>query len=198
MKIISTLNKFLFWVLLLGAFAATITAQTDESDYAFVIFDTTVTQTGVETSDKHPQERRIYVSNIVAFPNSDPALFRRASKVADDYFTATVVDPMKVKGILHQYYDDAIHINNSVVFRLDTKADVEEVRGKALEGFKEQNANVFTFTWIRDAAAGGLEMSKPVLVQHKSTQPLFGTVDSKMTVETGPTPKTPKKRPGTK
>ena len=195
MKDFTKILPVIFAILLVGVSAKLSTARAvDEPNYAFVVFETTVTQKGVETSDAHPEERRFYVSNIVAFPASDQALFRRAAKVAADYFIAAVVEPMKAKGILHQYYDDAIHINNSVVFELDTKTDVEEVRVKALQDLKEQNANVFTFTWVRGNAPGGLEMSKPVLLQHKSTQPLYGVVDQKMppAKENGPAPK---KRP---
>lgn len=93
-------------------FAENTLAQ-DEPYYVFVIFETTVTKVGVETSDANPEERRFYVSNVVAVPSRDRSLLRKAAKSADEYFIAAVSDPLKAaKGIEHKYYDDAIRINN--------------------------------------------------------------------------------------
>lgn len=171
-------------------------AQDDEPNYAFVIFETAVTRKGVETSSANPEERRFYVSNIVEFPSDDPALFRRAPKIADDYFTQAVVEPLKAKGILHQYYDDGVRINNNVVYRLDTRADVEELRQKSLEELKEQNGNVFTFTWVRDDKPHGLETSSPTLFYHGPEQPLYGVGEAKTAApkESQPPAKPPEKR----
>ncbi len=132
-------------------------AQADESNYAFVVFETTVTKKGVETSDANPEERRFYVSNVVEFPERDPSIFRNAEKIADEYFVANVVKPFEAKGILHEYYDDAIHLNNGVVYRLDTRAEVEDLRERSIQELKEQNANIFTFNWTRGKDAKGLE-----------------------------------------
>jgi hypothetical protein len=149
-------------------------AQADESNYAFVVFETAVTQKGVETSDKNPQERRFYVSNVVEFPERDALIFRNAPKIADEYFVANVVEPLAAKGILHQYYDDGIHINNGVVYRLDTRAEVEELQKEALRELKEQSVNIFTFRWTRGEGAKGLETSQPMLFYHAPGKPLYG------------------------
>jgi len=131
-RIISLFCALMFTAVL----ARSALAQSDEARYVFVVFETTVTRAGVETSDANPQERRFYVSNVVAFPD-DPGTERRASKIADEYFIAAVSGPLKAtKGIEHQYYDDAIHINNSVVYRLDTKREVEELQKKTIEELK--------------------------------------------------------------
>jgi len=160
---------------ILGIFSGTAKAQGDEPNYAFVVFETTVTRVGVETSDKNPEERRFYVSNVVAIPSADPAVLRRASKTADEYFTATVVDPLKAKGVAHQYYDDGIRINNNVVYRLDTRAEVEELRVKTLEEIKEQSVNIFTFTWAYGEKTNGLETSHPTLFYREPKSTFYGT-----------------------
>ena len=79
-----------------------------EVDYAFVVIETTVTRKGVETSDKNPEERRFYVSNIVEIPQNNKSAYRNANKSADEYFIKGVVKPMEAKGILHQYYDNDV------------------------------------------------------------------------------------------
>jgi hypothetical protein len=168
------ISLLLFVVLLMTVPLAAVRAQDDEQNYAFVIFETAVTRKGVETSSENPEERRFYVSNVVEFPSSDPALFRRASKIADEYFTQTVVEPLKAKGILLEYYDDGIRINDDVVYRLDTRAEVEELRQKVLKDLKEQNVNIFTFTWVRDGTPNGTDTSRPSLFYHDPQQPLYG------------------------
>ena len=152
-----------------------------QSNYAFVVFETTVTKKGVETSDKNPEEQRIYISNIVEFPNNsmnDRSIFRNAFKVADEYFIASVSKPLEAKGILHQYYDDAITVNNRES-NLDTRALVEEARQRVLGNLKERNANVFTFNWTREAKANGLETSQPTLLYRGAEQPLYGAGEMK-------------------
>jgi hypothetical protein len=181
MKRYSYLLPILLAIGITSIFVGTTYAQTDEPNYAFVIFETTVTRKGVETNDKNPEERRFYVSNVVAIPSADPSVFRRASKTADEYFTGTVVDPMKAKGILHQYYDDGIRINDNVVYRLDTRAEVEELRVKALQDLKEQNVNIFTFTWVYGEKVNGLETSHPTLFYREPKSPFYGTGEAKTT-----------------
>jgi hypothetical protein len=154
-------------------------AQTAEPEYIFVIFETTVTRQGVETSDEHPEERRFYVSNIIALPSSDQLLLRRASKIADAYFIAAVVEPLKTKGILHAYYDDAIRINDNAVYRLDTRADVEALRKEVLDDLIGQNANIFTYNWKYGDERVGLDISRPTLFYHQAKHPLYGVGDKK-------------------
>jgi hypothetical protein len=170
-------------------------ARAQYNDYAFVVFETTVTKKGVETSDANPEERRFYISNVVEFSEGNASVFRNAAKLADEYFIANVVKPMEAKGILHQYYDDAITINNKASY-VETRPDVEDLRKKVLADLQEQNANVFTFTWTRDKNAKGLETSNPTLVKHNPEQPLYGAVETKTTAPVTPTtPKTPEKKP---
>lgn len=186
------LLSVLFAVLIsIGAFG-TAQAQDANTNYAFVVFETTVTKKGVETSDTNPAEQRIYISNVVEFSNNtmqDRSTFRNAFKVADEYFIANLSKPLEAKGILHQYYDDAITVNNKESY-LDTRELVEEARKRVLENLKERNANVFTFNWTRDASAKGLETSQPTLLYRGAEQPLYGVSETKTTA-----PKTPVKNP---
>lgn len=208
MKNHSKLLPILLAVLISISAFDTARAQDNNTNYGFVVFETTVTKKGVETSDKNPAEQRIYISNIVEFPNNtmnDRSTFRNASKVADEYFIANVAKPSEAKGITHQYYDDAITINNKESY-LETRADVEAARKRVLENLKERNANVFTFNWTRDGAAGGLETSQPTLLYRGAEQPLYGATEPRAKVfklnepaqspAQNPPPKTPaKKRP---
>ncbi len=167
--------SWFFAILLVSTVLSPLMArvQADTPSYAFVIFETAVTRQGVETDDDHPEEQRVYVSNVVAFPEKDPSVFRSAMKLADDYFIATVVEPMKGKGILHQYYDDGIRINDKVTYDIDTRADVETLHSKVLQDLKERNNNVFTFTWTRTEEPNGLKSSHPTLFYHNPNQPLY-------------------------
>ena len=175
MNIFSKIKCVFPAILMSLSVAAAIHAQSDETNnFVFVTFETNVSRTNVATSDDSPNERRFYVSNVVAIPMGDPAEERRASKTADTFFTANLVEPLKLKGILHQYYDDAIKINDSVIYRLDTRAEVEALRLKVLEDLKGQNANVFTFTWMYGQKGNGLETTKPALFHRGPEQPLYG------------------------
>jgi len=183
MKKHTQLLSILFAVLITISAVGTVQAQSDNTNYGFVVFETTVTKKGVETSDKNPAEQRIYISNIVEFPNNtmqDRSTFRNAYKVADEYFIANVSKPLEEKGILHQYYDDAITVNNKESY-LDTRELIEEARRRVLENLKERNANVFTFNWTRDKNATGLETSQPTLLYRGAEQPLYGAGETKTT-----------------
>lgn len=86
------------FALLFTVFTANVVkAQDDSTDYAIVVFETTVTKKGVETSDANPQKQRIYISNIVELPNNsmnDRAVFRDGYKVADEYFISNISNPL--------------------------------------------------------------------------------------------------------
>lgn len=176
MKNYTNILPILFAVLITIFASGDVRAQSENMNYGFVVFETTVTKKGVETSDKNPQERRFYVSNVVEFPNNtmnDRSDFRNAYKIADEYFIANIAKPLELKGILHQYYDDAIKVNNRNSY-IETRADSEDLRKKVLEDLKEQNANVFTFFWTRDKNTKGLETSQPTLFHRGAEQPLYG------------------------
>lgn len=153
-------------------------AQAEYTNYAFVVFETTVTRSDVQTSDANPAERRFYVSDVVEFPERDRSIFRNAAKIADEYFIANLVEPLAAKGIVHRYYDDAIKINNRASY-VETRADVEDLRARVLEDLKQQNANVFTFHWTRDQTAKGLAATAPALFRRGPEQPLLMPAEPK-------------------
>ena len=157
-----------------------------EMDYAFVVIETTVTRKGVETSDKNPDERRFYISNIVEISQSDKSAYRNANKTADEYFIKSVVKPMEAKGILHQYYDENVVINNNGSYTSETRQRADETLKETLAGLKEQNANIFTFTWNYGKIPDGLVSSQPTLLVHKAGQPLY---EPKATAPIKPMPK---------
>lgn len=150
-----------------------------QNDYAFVVIETTVTRKGVETSDKNPEERRFYISNIVEIPLSDKSAYRNANKAADEYFIKGVVNLMEAKGILHQYYDENVVINNHGSYVSETHQVAEENLKETLAGIKEQNANIFSFTWQYGKVPNGLDTSHPTLLVHNARQPLYGVTEPK-------------------
>ena len=154
----------------------------DDRDYAFVVIETTVTKKGVETSDKNPEERRFYISNIVEIPLTDKSAYRNANKSADAYFIKSVVKPMEAKGVMHQYYDENVVVNANKSYVSETRALADENYKETLDGLKEQNANVFSFTWIYGKEPSGLETAKPTLVTHNPQQPLYGVSEIKTPV----------------
>jgi hypothetical protein len=53
---------------------ATATARTNvAAEWFFVVIETHVNAKNVETNDQHPEERRWYVSNVAALPESIPS-----------------------------------------------------------------------------------------------------------------------------
>src|SRR5258707_2129446 len=88
-----------------------------DGDWFFVVVETHVHQKGVETDSEHPEERRWYVSNVVALPANIPDY--SAKKKAGEYFDANVVEPAKTRGILVDYYDDEMQINGGSGIRAE-------------------------------------------------------------------------------
>jgi hypothetical protein len=173
------LRSFKYFAVFLGAVLSMFAmpgkaCSQDTVDYAFVVIETQVTRKGVETSDRNPEERRFYISNIVEIPLSNTGNYRNANKAADAYFTKTIVEPMALKGILHHYYDNNVVINNNGSYVSETREAAEENRKNTLDGLKEQNANIFTFNWNYSGDASGLDSSRPALLVHGSEQPLYG------------------------
>ena len=159
-------------ILISGIAPALVRAQCN-CDYAFVVIETTVTRKGIETSDKNPEERRFYISNIVEIPLRDTSAYRNANKSADAYFTKGVVEPMEAKGIVHKYYDENVVVNANKSYVSETREVADENFKETLAGLKEQNANVFTFTWNYGKIPDGLETTQPKLLTHGKEQPLY-------------------------
>ena len=141
-----------------------------DSDWFFVVVETHVHQKAVETSSEHPEERRWYISNVVALPDNIPDYSEK--KKAGEYFDANVVEPAKTRGILVDYYDDEMQINGGSVIRVDSRAQAEEMRNKDIEDRKGQGGNIYSFELVFGPAKGE-ETSKPKLIYRNKEQPNY-------------------------
>lgn len=137
------------------------------SQKCFVVIETTVQRAGQEVSSKNPQERRWYVSNLVTMPQYYPSYTLK--KMADEYFTAQVVNKLKAQGIELNYYDNNVEINDGAVYAMNTDQDVEQARAKAVEDHKNQSGNIFSFDWSFDPAVATV----PKLIYRDKGNPLY-------------------------
>src|ERR1700686_1698895 len=70
----------------------TATARTNAAtEWFFVVIETHVNAKNVEVESEHPEERRWYVSNGEALPESIPSY--SAPKKVNEYFARNVVSP---------------------------------------------------------------------------------------------------------
>ena len=112
-----------------------------DGDWFFVVVETHVHQKGIETDSDHPEERRWYISNVVALPANIADY--SAKKKAGEYFDANVVEPAKARGIFVDYYDDEMQINGGSVLAVGTSAQAEEMHNKDLADRKEGRKHLF-------------------------------------------------------
>ena len=141
-----------------------------DADWFFVVVETHVHQTAVETSSEHPEERRWYISNVVALPENIPSYSEK--KQASEYFDANVVEPAKTHGILVDYYDQDLQINGGSVVRVDSREQAEQMRKQDVADRKEQGGNIYSFELVFGPAKGE-ETSKPKLVYRDKAQPNY-------------------------
>ena len=141
-----------------------------DGDWFFVVVETHVHQKAVETDSEHPEERRWYISNVVALPANIPDY--SAKKKAGEYFDANVVEPAKTRGIVVDYFDDEMQINGGSVIRVDSRAQAEEMRTKDIADRKEQGGNIYSFELVFGPAKGE-ETSKPKLIYRNKEQPNY-------------------------
>lgn len=152
------------------AFGFTVTAKA-EGNWTFVVFETTVTREGVETGSENPQERRFFVSNVVETP--DELRSYQVPKLADEYFTANVVEPLKAKGVSIDYYDDGVQVDCDSVLGAKDKRDAEAKRAACIEDLKEHgNVNIYSFFWTLGAAKG-LATTNPTLIFRGTDTPNY-------------------------
>lgn len=147
-----------------------------DGDWFFVVVETHVHQKGIETDSEHPEERRWYISNVVALPANIADY--SAKKKAGEYFDANVVEPAKARGVLVDYYDDEMQINGGSVIRVDSRAQAEEMRTKDIADRKEQGGNIYSFELIFGMAKGD-DTSKPKLIYRNKEQPNYEGKGSK-------------------
>lgn len=137
------------------------------SNKSFVVIEVTAQRAGQAVSSKNPQERRWYVSNLVAPAQYTPGYTLK--KMADEYFQTQVVDQLKLQGIELNYYDNNVQINDGAVYSMNTDQDVESCRQKAIQDHKEQSGNIFLYDWSLDPATP----TQPKLFYRDKGQPLY-------------------------
>ncbi|MFN8610551.1 MAG: hypothetical protein U0931_23630 [Vulcanimicrobiota bacterium] len=133
----------------------------------FVVIETTVQRAGQEVSSKNPQERRWYISNLVDMPQPYPGYTLR--KMADEYFTAQVVNKLKAQGLQLNYYDNNVEINDGAVYAMNSDQDVEQARARAIEDHRNQSGNIFSFDWSFDLTVA----TQPRLLHRDKSNPLY-------------------------
>jgi len=142
------LFRFLFLLLISGLAWA---QDGPGSNKKFVVIETQVQRAGQPVSNKNPQIRRWYISNLVAPPDDIPSYSLK--KKSDEYFEAQVVAPLKRQGIELICYDNNVELNDGAVYGMNNDQEVEDCRQKAIQGHKEQSGNIFFFNWNFDPAA---------------------------------------------
>lgn len=147
--------------------AAEEEALTPGTPLRFFVVNVFIHRSGKEISSQNPQERRYYVSNLVAVPDSIPSY--SLAKVADKYFEEQVVTPLKRQGLEASYYDSDLEINGGAVYALNTEADAKECRDKALESCHTRGGNIYEFTWSFEANAS----ANPKLIFRDKEQPSY-------------------------
>jgi hypothetical protein len=166
-KILTTL---ILPALLLTFFVPAAMAQ-DEN--VFVVIRVAASRADIETSSEKPQEVRFYISNVIKLPD-DRRAQRSARDAASDYLMKTVIEPLKAKSIVHAtFYDDAVKINDGFIISGLTKEDAEAKRSEALEAYKAQWGNIYTFNWAYGQNTAGLDVSKPALFYHNPEVPVY-------------------------
>ena len=159
-----------------GSRPASATAPVNaESDWFFVVVETHVHQKAFETSDEHPEERRWYISNVVALPDNIPDY--SAKKKAGEYFDANIVEPAKARGILVDYYDQDMEINGGSVIKVESREQAEEMRKQEIADRKEQGGNIYSFELVFGPAKGEAT-SKPKLIFRNKEQPNYESATS--------------------
>jgi hypothetical protein len=163
------LKTLILPALILAFFVPAAFAQ-DEN--VFVVIKVAASRADIETSSEKPREVRFYISNVIKLPNSGRA-FRDARDSASDYLMKSVIEPLKAKSIVHEtFYDDAVKINDGYILSGLTKEEAEAKRAEALEAYKEQWGNIYTFNWAYGQNVG-LDVSKPTLFYHNPEVPVY-------------------------
>ena len=149
----------------------TATASTKaDTEWFFVVIETHVNAKNVEPSDEHPEERRWYVSNVAALPDSIPSY--SAPKKVNEYFDRNVVSPAEKRGFVVEYYDQESQINGGSVLAIESRQQAEEMRKKDIEDRKEQGGNIYSFNLVFGPAKEE-ETSQPGLIYRDKKQPNY-------------------------
>lgn len=139
-------------------------------DWFFVVVETHVHQKDVEVDGEHPEERRWYISNVVALPGNIPDY--SAKKKSIESFDANVVEPAEKRGIVVEYYDQEFAIDGGSVLSMQSRAEADEMRNKDIQERKEQGGNIYSFN-LTFGSAKGEEASQPRLIHRNKEQPNY-------------------------
>jgi hypothetical protein len=140
------------------------------AEWFFVVIETHVNARNVEADDEHPEERRWYVSNVAALPDSIPSY--SAPKKVNEYFDNNVVTPAEKRGFVVQYYDQESQINGGSVLAIESREQAEEMRKKDIEDRKGQGGNIYSFDVVFGPAKGEAT-SQPSLIYRDKKQPNY-------------------------
>ncbi len=141
-----------------------------ETEWFFVVIETRVHAKNVEIDDKHPEERRWYISEMTALPDNIPSY--SAPKKVNEYFDANVVSPAEKRGVVVEYYDQDSQINGGSVLAIGSREQGEEMRQKDIQDRKEQGGNIYSFNIVIGATKGD-ETSQPKLIYRNKQQPSY-------------------------
>lgn len=150
-----------------------------DAAWLFVEVETTVHRKGIETDSDNPEERRWYISNVVAQPEDVPTYSLVKQKIMP-YFSRNVMDPFEARGFSLDYGDEDVRLNGeSSVANYASRAEAEEARGKEIEYRKGQSGNIYSFELVFGSAKGE-ETSKPKLIYRDKEQPNYERQHSKL------------------
>ncbi len=149
---------------------ATTSRTTIDTVWFFVVIETHVQLKNVEVDDKHPEERRWYISDVTSLPANIEDY--SAPKKVNEYFDANVVSPAERRGVVVQYDDQESQINGGSVLAMQSREQAEEMRKKDIEDRKEQGGNIYSFKIVFGAAKGE-ETSQPHLIYRNKEQPNY-------------------------
>lgn len=159
----------------------TIRAQ---SNWTFVLFETTVTREDIPTSDENPTERRFYISNVVTLPGNVRSY--QFSELADRYFTQSIREPLKTKGIIHRYYENDVDIDCGSSVAAKSRQDAEKKLAACIEDVKERGrVSVYSFVW-NPGSESGSEAVVPVLIFRSAESPNYQPKEETVTAPKQP------------
>lgn len=131
---------------------ATLHRAGADEQWFFVTVETHVHRADTAVSSEHPQERRWYISSVVALPD-DEKMYSIKKKVIS-YFNDNVVDPAVKRGVVVDYYDQELEIDGGSVLSAKDRADSENMRNKEIEFRKGQSGNIYSFNLTFGPAHG--------------------------------------------
>lgn len=170
-SIVFVIALTLAWFAIPGSKPATA-MKSPNTAYQFVEFETTVHRVNVETSSEHPEERRWYMSTVIAQPEDVPS-YSLVQKKFIPYFNENVMNPAEKRGIAIDYDDGGVKLNGDVSYaNYETRAEAEDQRNKEIEYRKAQGGNIYEFA-IDFNSPKGEATSKPKLIYRDKEQPNY-------------------------